>query len=153
MKPGSFSQLYVQIVIVVKYRNALLKKDFRDTVFKYISGIITNNGHKTIIVNGVEDHVHIFIGLNPKESISDLVRDIKKDSSRFINQNNLTPIRFHWQSGYGAFSYSRSAIVNVYKYIENQEEHHRKKTFKDEYVELLKYYEVCFEDRFLFDFF
>jgi len=95
MKPVSFSQLHVQIVIVVKYRIALLKNDFRDTLFKYISGIITNNGHKAIIVNGVEDHVHIFIGLNPKESISDLVRDIKKDSSKFINQNNLTPIRFH----------------------------------------------------------
>lgn len=153
MKPGVFTQLYVQLVISPKYRERLLIKEFRGEVFKYISGILTNRGHKSIIINGVEDHAHIFFGLNPNEKISDIVGYIKKDSSIFINSRNWFRGKFHWQDGYGAFSYSRSQVSAVYKYISNQEAHHKKRTFRDEYIELLKKFEVEFDKKYLFEFF
>jgi len=119
MKPGAFTQLYVHLVFAVKYRERLLTKEMRDELFKYIYGIITHRKHKVIIINGMADHIHILIGLNP----------------------------------YGAFSYGRSQLDDVYKYIANQEMHHRKRTFREEYVELLKRFEIKFEGKYLFDFF
>jgi putative transposase len=153
MKPGSYSQMYVQLVFAVKHREALLTKEIRPIVFQYVSGIITTLKHKSIIVNGVSDHIHIFIGLNPAKSVSDTIYDIKRSSSLFINQEKLCKRRFQWQEGFGSFSYSRSHINNVYNYILRQEQHHEKTRFRDEYLEFLKKYEVDYNERFLFNFF
>ncbi|MCW0484752.1 IS200/IS605 family transposase [Gaoshiqia sediminis] len=153
MKPGTFTQIYIQLVFSPMNRQCLLQKNIRPRVFEYISGIITNLGHKSIIVNGIADHVHLFIGMNPNLSVSDTVKEIKRASSLFINENRLTPGKFQWQHGYGGFSYSRSHIEKVYDYILNQEEHHKKKTFREEYLDFLKKYEISFEDQYLFEFF
>lgn len=148
---GTFSQIYIQIVLAVKWRACLISRKWSNDLYKYISGIITNKGQKSIIVNGMPDHIHIFVGLKPAMSIADLVRDIKNNSTNFINDNNLVKGKFSWQGGYGAFSYSHSSINNVYNYILNQEEHHRKKTFREEYLEFLEEYKIEFDERYLFD--
>lgn len=119
-------------------------------MYKYISGIIKNNGHKLLAINGMPDHIHIFTGLNPKVSISDTVRDIKANSSKFINDKKFVTGRFEWQEGFGAFSYSHSQIDSVIKYIKNQEIHHKKRTFKEEYLELLKKFDVVYDERYVF---
>ncbi|MEQ9424146.1 MAG: IS200/IS605 family transposase [Cyclobacteriaceae bacterium] len=126
---GTFSQIYVQCVFAVSGRGNLLASDWRPEVFKYISGIIKNKGQKPIIVNGMSDHVHILIGLKPSIALSDLLRDVKNNSTRFINDNKWLHGKFSWQEGYGAFSYSHSQLDQVYNYILNQEKHHRKKSF------------------------
>ncbi|MBW6460822.1 MAG: IS200/IS605 family transposase [Bacteroidales bacterium] len=152
MKPGSYTQMYVQLVFAVRKREAALTKEIRARVFEYIGGIVTTLNHKSIIVNGVSDHVHILFGLNPKVTISDTVHDIKRGSSLFINAENLCRNRFSWQEGYGGFTYSRSQIARVYHYIQNQERHHEKSTFRDEYVAFLKKNCVDYDSRFLFEF-
>ena len=144
--------MYVQLVFAVKNRDAVLKKDFRERVFEYMSGIITNLKHKSIIINGTSNHVHILLGLNPSVSISNTVHDIKRSSSLFINSEKLCPCRFSWQEGYGGFTYSRSQIEDVYYYIENQESHHKKRTFREEYIDTLTKNEIEFNHQFLFDF-
>jgi len=148
---GTFSQIYIQVVFAVKGRESLLQKPWRDEVFKYMSGIIKEKGQKPIIVNGVEDHVHLFIGLKPSMCLSDLVRDVKNNTTNFINDKKLTKRKFFWQEGFGAFSYSHSHIDNVYKYILNQEEHHRKQTFKAEYLEYLEKFEIEHDEKYLFE--
>jgi REP element-mobilizing transposase RayT len=148
---GTFSQLYIQTVFAVKGRENLIDKKWRDEWYKYISGIITGKGQKSIIVNGVADHIHCFIGLKPSMSISDLMRDVKNNSSKFINEKGFIKGKFSWQEGYGAFSYSHSQIEQVYNYILNQEMHHQKKTFKDEYLEFLSRYEIDYKTDYLFD--
>ncbi|MDD2984210.1 MAG: IS200/IS605 family transposase [Crocinitomicaceae bacterium] len=148
---GTYSQIYIHYVFAVKGRQNLLQKAWREEVFKYISGLIAAKGQKSIIVNGVEDHVHIFIGLKPSMNISDMVRDIKNNSSKFINEKGYIKEKFSWQEGYGAFSYAHSQIENVYQYILNQEEHHRKKTFKEEYLEFLTKFGVEYNEKYLFD--
>lgn len=115
-----------------------------------MSGIIQNHGHKLIIINGMPDHVHILFGMRPVQSLADLMQDVKGCSSKWINENKLTPSRFEWQSGYGAFSYSKSLVPNVCRYIANQEVHHSKKTFAEEYLELLKEFDVEFDERYIF---
>lgn len=135
---GTFSQIYIQIVFAVKGRKNLIQPEWKSSLFKYISGIIENKGHKSIIVNGVSDNVNIFVGMKPAMAISDLVRDIKNNSSNFINDQKFTKKKFPWQEGYGAFSYAHSQVGAVYNYILNQEQHHRKVSFKDEYHEFLK---------------
>ena len=148
---GTFSQLYIQTVFAVTGREHLIDKRWRDELCKYISGIITGKGQKSIIVNGVADHIHCFIGLKPSMSISDLMRDVKNNSSKFINEKGFIKGKFSWQEGYGAFSYSHSQIEQVYNYILNQEMHHQKKTFKDEYLEFLSRYEIDYKTDYLFD--
>ena len=148
---GTFSQIYIQVVFAVKGRESLLQKPWRDEVFKYMSGIIKEKNQKPIIVNGVEDHVHLFVGLKPSMCLSDLVRDVKNNTTNFINDKKLTKKKFFWQEGFGAFSYSHSHIDNVYKYILNQEEHHRKQTFKAEYHEYLEKFEIEHDDKYLFE--
>ena len=148
---GTYSKIYIQLVIAVKGRQNLLDKSWREDVFKYIAGIIKNKGQKPIIVNGVGDHIHILVGLKPSMSISDLARDIKNNSTRFINEKKLVIGKFAWQEGYGAFSYAESQVDAVYRYIENQEEHHRKLGFKEEYKQFLKEYNVEHDDKYLFD--
>ena len=149
--PGTYSQLYIQIVFAVKGRENLIEKEWRDELHKYISGIITGKGQKSIIVNGVSDHVHCFVGLKPAMAISDLVRDIKNNSSKYVNENGWVKGKFSWQEGFGSFSYSHSQIDNVYKYILNQEEHHNKKTFKQEYLEFLEKFRIEYNENYLFE--
>jgi putative transposase len=149
--PGTFSQIYIQVVFAVKGRENLIIKEWKEDLHKYIAGIIKGKGQKSIIVNGMPDHIHAFIGLRPAMSISDLVRDIKNNSSNFINDNKFVKGKFSWQEGYGAFSYSHSHIENVYQYILNQEEHHKKKTFKDEYIDFLTKFNVDYDEKYLFD--
>jgi REP element-mobilizing transposase RayT len=153
MKPGTFTQIYIQLVFSPMHKEALLHQNIRPDIFKYMSGIITNLGHKSIIVNGMSDHVHLFLGLNPNLSISDTVKEIKRASSVFINEQRFFSGKFQWQSGYGGFSYSQSHIEKVYNYILNQEKHHAKKTFREEYLDFLNKYNIEFENQYLFEFF
>jgi len=153
MKPGVFTQLHIQLVFAVKHRDRLLKDDIRKEIFSYMSGIVTNLKHKSIIINGVSDHVHIFLGLNPSVSISDTIWELKRSSSLFINSNNWFKSKFKWQDGYGAFSYSKSQVENVYNYVLNQEEHHKKNTFREEYIDFLDKFEIEYDKKYLFDFF
>jgi REP element-mobilizing transposase RayT len=132
-------------------RENLISKNWKDELHSYISGIIKGKEQKPIIVNGMPDHIHAFVGLKPSMSISDLVRDIKNNSSNFINDRKLVKGKFSWQEGYGAFSYAHSQIENVYKYILNQEEHHKKKTFKEEYLDFLKKFEINYDEKYLFE--
>lgn len=149
--PGTFSQIYIQVVFAVKGRENLIANSWKTDLHKYISGIIKNKDQKPIIVNGMPDHIHAFVGLRPSMAISDIVRDIKNNSSNFINDRQYVKGRFSWQEGYGAFSYSHSHIEKVYDYILNQEEHHKKKTFKEEYAELLKKFEITYDEKYLFE--
>ncbi len=153
MSSGTYSQIYIQLVFVVKNRQTFLKKEWREEVFKYMSGIVTAKGQKSIIINGVEDHVHLFMGLKPSMRLSDLARDIKNNTTNFINDKKYLNTKFSWQNGYAAFSYSHSHIDNVYQYILNQEEHHKKKTFKREYLQLLEKFNIEFNENYLFEFF
>ncbi|MBN2683151.1 MAG: IS200/IS605 family transposase [Bacteroidales bacterium] len=147
--PNTYTQVYIHAVFAVKNRKSLLKKDWREYLFKYMTGIVQQNGHKMIIVNGVSNHVHMFIGMKPIQSLSSLMQDVKRDSSKWINDNKLVNGRFEWQSGFGAFSYALSQIDNVYKYIANQERHHGEITFKDEFEGLLKEYDISFDSRYI----
>ncbi len=149
---NTYSQILIHVVFTVKGRGNLIDKKWRSDLHKYISGIITSKGQKSIIVNGVGDHIHCFIGLKPSMSLSELIRDVKNNSSKFINENQLVKGKFQWQEGFGAFSYATSQVKNVYNYILNQEEHHKKSTFKEEYIDLLETYEVEYEDDYLFSF-
>lgn len=149
--PGTFSQLYVQFIFAVKGRENLLKKEWRDDVFKYISGIIKGKNQKPIIVNGVSDHVHVFVGIKPSICPADLIRDIKNNSSNFINNQKYLRSKFKWQNGYGAFSYSHSQLDHVYQYILNQEKHHQKVPLKGEYLDFLTKFEIDHDEKYLFE--
>ena len=149
--PGTFSQLYIQIVFAVGGRQNLIAKTWSEELYKYISGIITTKKQKSIIVNGMPDHIHVFIGLRPSTAVSDVVRDIKNNSTNFINKHHFVKGKFFWQEGFGAFSYSQSHIKTVYDYILLQEDHHLRKTFKEEYIEMLERFEIKYDERFLFD--
>jgi len=146
-----YHQVYIQVVFAVKYREAIIANEWKATLFGVIGNLINDTGCKTIIVNGVEDHVHCFLGIKPTVSISELMKTVKAKSSKYINDHNLTKSRFEWQEGYGAFSYSHSQIDAVYKYILNQEEHHKKQTFKEEYLEFLDKFQVPFDERYVFE--
>ncbi len=148
---GTFSKLHVQVVFAVKHRNALILPSWEERLHKYITGIVQKNGQKMLAINGMPDHIHIFIGMKPECRISDLVREIKKSSNTFINEGKFTKQKFYWQEGYGAFTYSQSQIDRVVKYIMRQKEHHSKTAFKSEYIGFLKKFEISYEDRFLFD--
>ena len=148
---NTYHQVYIQVVFAVKYREAVIANEWKSKVFGVIGNLINETGCKTIIVNGVEDHVHCFLGLKPTVSISELMKTVKAKSSKYINDHNLTKSRFEWQEGYGAFSYSHSQIDSVYKYITNKEEHHKKQTFKKEYLEFLDKFEVPFDERYIFE--
>mgnify|MGYP000869512629 CR=1 FL=1 len=142
--PGTFSQIYIQVVFAVKGRESLIDTSWEEELYKYIAGIVRNKEQKLIAINGMPDHIHILIGLRPSCCLSDLVREIKKSSNDFIKEKKFTKHKFQWQEGYGAFSYSHSALNNVVAYIENQKEHHKKQSFRAEYLEFLKKFEVEF---------
>jgi putative transposase len=147
---NTYHQIYLQTVFAVKYREAVIEKDWKLQLFSVIGNLINEANCKTIIVNGVEDHVHCFLGLKPVVSVSELMKTVKAKSSKYINDHSLTPHRFEWQEGYGVFSYGQSQVEKVYKYIQNQEEHHKKQTFKVEYVELLKKFNIDYDEQYLF---
>jgi len=148
---NTYSQILIQVIFAVKGRANLIPSEKEADVYKYISGIIKGKGQKSLIVNGMPDHVHLFIGIKPVVAISDLVRDIKNNSSNYINANNLIHGKFEWQEGFSVFSYSFSQMRNVYNYILNQKEHHKKRTFKEEYLCFLKKHEIPFNEKYLFD--
>jgi len=149
--PGTFSQIYIQIVFAVKGRQNLIHDSWKNDLHKYIAGIIKGKNQKPIIVNGMPDHIHAFVGLRPAMAIADLARDIKNNSSNFINDHQFVKGKFAWQEGYGAFSYSHSHIGNVCDYVLTQEKHHKKKTFKEEYIDLLRKFEIEHDEKYLFD--
>lgn len=148
---STYSQIYIQIVFAVKKRDSLIQNTWEDELYKYITGIISNKGQKLLAINGMPDHVHILIGMKPSCCLSDLVREIKKSSTTFIKEKKITKFNFRWQEGFGAFSYSHSSLNNVIAYIQNQKEHHRKKTFKEEYIEFLEKFQIEFKDEYLFE--
>lgn len=148
---NSYHQVYIQAVFAVKYRAAVLDKEWRSHVFSVIGNLINETGCKTIIVNGVEDHVHCFLGLKPTVSISELMKVVKAKSSKYINDNRFLLNRFEWQEGYGVFSYSHKQLDVVYKYIKNQEKHHSKKTFNEEYLAILEKFEIPYNEKYLFE--
>jgi REP element-mobilizing transposase RayT len=138
------------MVFAVQNRNCIIGNNWKDELYKYITGIVRNHNHKPLIINGMPDHLHLLIGLRPTQSISDLMQDIKGNSSRWINERNLVPGKFSWQEGYGAFSYSKSELSNIIHYIDNQESHHKKKSFMEEYIELLEEFEIDYDERYVF---
>ena len=146
---NTYTQIHLQLVFAVKYRAALIEKSWEDELYQYISGIIREQQHKLLIINGVADHIHILIGFKPHQALSALMQDIKGSSSKWINERDLSRKKFSWQEGYGAFSYSNSHLNNVINYIKNQEEHHHKISFIDEYKTFLKEYEIDFDERYI----
>ncbi|WP_338791128.1 IS200/IS605 family transposase (plasmid) [Bernardetia sp. Wsw4-3y2] len=149
--PNAYTQLYVQLVFAVKGRNSLIKESFREELQMYITGIAKQVGHKPLAIYCMPDHLHLLIGLNPNLTISDLVSEIKTSSNKFIKEKKFVKTKFEWQRGYGAFTYSKSALDNVVNYILNQPEHHRKRTFREEYILLLKKFEIDYEEKYLFE--
>ena len=147
---NTYSQVHLQFVFAVKYRERIIQKSWKNELYKYITGIIQQHSHKMLCINGVEDHVHILVGMRPTQSVSDLLQDIKGSSSKWINTKNLVKGKFEWQEGYGVFSYSKSQIKTVATYIENQEQHHKKTTFREEYLALLKEFEVEYDEKYIF---
>ncbi|MFY8109576.1 MAG: IS200/IS605 family transposase [Bacteroidia bacterium] len=149
--PGSYSQIYIQIIFAVKGRQSLINESWEEDLYKYITGIVENKNQKMLAINGIPDHIHLLIGMRPSCCLSDLIREIKKSSNEFINKRNISRYKFAWQEGFGAFSYSQSALDSVVKYIGNQKMHHMKKSFKCEYLEFLNKFNVDFKDEFLFE--
>lgn len=150
---NTFSQIYLQFVFSVKHREALIAKSYKEELHKYITGLVQNRNAKMLAVHCMPDHTHLFVGFKPTIFIPDFIKEIKVESNEFINQKKWTHGKFAWQEGYGVFSYSHSHIDNVIKYILNQEAHHKKISFKNEYNELLKKFNVVYEEKYLFDFF
>jgi putative transposase len=148
---NTYTQIYLQFVFAVKGRQSLLRDNFREELHKFITGVVQNRKQKLIAINSVADHIHILVGFGTTITIADLMHDVKIASSNFINENHFTPGKFSWQKGYGAFSYSRSQLDRVVKYILNQQEHHRKKTFREEYTEFLEKYEIVYNPKYLFE--
>jgi putative transposase len=149
---NTFTQIYIQTVFAVAGRESLLRRENKEELHKYITGIVRNNGQKLIEINSMPNHVHILIGLRPNMALSDLVKDIKAESSGFINERRWVRGRFNWQEGYGAFSYSHSHLDAVIRYIRNQEKHHSARSFKDEYMTLLRKFDIAFDEKYVFGF-
>ena len=150
---NTYTQINIHAIFSVKGRENIITKNFRDRLHQYIAGIINNTQNHSLAVNGYKDHIHIFFELNPVNSLSDVIRDVKANSSKWINENKFVLGHFNWQGGYGAFSYSRSQRNNVIKYIMEQEKHHAEKPFREEYMELLRKFEIPFDDRYVFEFY
>ena len=147
---NTFSQIYIQVVFAVQNRNSLIKTEWEEELFKYITGITKNKGQKMLAINGSHDHIHFFIGMKPNCCLSDLVREIKKASNVFVKESKFANHNFQWQEGFGSFSYGHSQLTNVIQYIRKQKEHHKKHTFKNEYLAFLKAFEIEFKEEYLF---
>ena len=150
---NTYTQINIQAVFSVKGRQNLITPYFRDDLFKYLSGILSNNNQFSLAVNGYKDHVHLLFELNPVTSLSDIIRIVKSSSSKWVNENHFVNRKFSWQEGYGAFSYSRSQRDRVINYIMNQEKHHQGKTFRKEYLDLLNKFEIEFKSHYVFEFY
>jgi REP element-mobilizing transposase RayT len=146
---NTYTQIHIHAVFAVQNRLSFIQKRWKDELYQYITGIITHNGHKLLQIGGMPDHIHVLLGMRPVQSLSDLMKDIKGSSSFWINQKRFVMGKFSWQEGYGAFSYGKSQINNVVKYIQNQEVHHQKQTFVDEYLELLKLFEIEYDEKYV----
>src|SRR5690606_31677876 len=147
---NTYTQIHIQTVFAVQDRQSLIKNEWKDEMYKYITGIIQNHEHKVLQINGMPDHVHILFGMRPTQSLSDLMKLVKQDSSKWINSKKFVNGKFSWQAGFGAFSYSKQEVPNVINYIKNQEQHHKTITFQDEYLQLLKEFNMDYDDRFIF---
>jgi putative transposase len=148
---NTFTQLYVQLVFAVKGRQSLIPKEHKERLHQYITGIVRNRDQKLLAIHCMPDHTHLFVGFRPTLCISDLMRDVKSQSSIFIREQKITPYKFEWQEGYGAFTYAQSQVDAVYKYIQNQEKHHQKRTFKEEYLDFLKKFNVEYDEKYVFE--
>jgi REP element-mobilizing transposase RayT len=148
---NTYTQLLIQFVFAVKHRESKINETTRQPLEKYITGIVQNNNHKMLAIYCMPDHCHILIGLHPSQSVSDAARDIKSNSAKWLNEQEILKSKFNWQEGYGAFSYAKSQLDVVVKYILNQPEHHRKKTFKEEYCDFLIKFNIQYDDQYLFD--
>ena len=147
---NTYTQIHIQAIFTVQNRVCIIHEKWKNELYKYVTGIIHNNNHKLLAINGMPDHIHILFGLRPSQSISDLLQDIKGGSSKWINDKRLVQGKFSWQDGYGAFSYRKSEVPDIIQYIRNQQIHHRKKKFIEEYLELLKEFEIDYNERFIF---
>lgn len=147
---NTYTQIHIQIVFAVKFRNSQIKTEWKEELYKYITGIIQNKKHKLLAINGMPDHIHILIGMRPNQSLSDLVSEIKSNSSKWINEKRFLPYRFEWQDSFGAFSYGKSQIDKVIQYINNQEQHHSKKSFVQEYKDFLEAFGIEYEKKYIF---
>ena len=146
---NTYTQIHIQAVFAVQNRECIIHNSWKEELYKYISGIVQSNNHKLLSINGMPDHIHILFGLRPSQSIADLMQDVKGSSSKWINDKKLVQGKFSWQEGYGAFSYSKSDLKNVIEYIKNQENHHKKNKFINEYRTLLKEFEIEFDERYI----
>ena len=149
---NTYTQIYIQVVFAVQSRQCLIQPAHKEQIYKYVTGIVTNQAQKVLQINGVADHVHLLIGLKPNLAQSDLVRDIKAGSSKFINEQRWVRGKFNWQEGFGAFTYGHSQLDTVIRYIQNQERHHQHNSFKQEYLALLRKFDIAFADKYVFDF-
>jgi len=149
--PNTFSQIYIQVVFAVKGRESLIHASWKEELYKYISGIVKNKDQKMLVINGMPDHIHFLIGIKPSCCLSDLVREIKKSTNEFIKDKKFCKFKFQWQEGFGAFSYSHSALNNVIAYINNQKNHHKKQTFREEYKTFLTKFQIEHKEEYLFD--
>jgi putative transposase len=149
---NTYSKIYIQTVFSVSNRMSLIKPAFKEDLYKYITGIVTHQGQKLIAINGMPDHIHILVGLKPTMALADLVRDVKCDSSNYINKNKWVRGKFSWQEGYGAFSYGHSQLKTIIRYIQNQEEHHSRRSFRNEYLTLLRKFDFAVVDKYVFAF-
>ena len=147
---NTYTKIHIQMIFAVQDRNCVIRKSWKEELFKYMTGIIQNHDHKVLAINGMPDHVHILVGMRPTQSLSGLMQDIKGDSSKWINQKRFVKGKFYWQDGYGAFSHSKSHVDEVIDYVKNQEEHHRKKSFMEEYRMFLDKFEVDYDERYIF---
>ena len=147
---NTYNQIYIHLVFAVKYRASVIAKSWRQELYYYITGLIENRGHKVYAVGGMSDHIHILVSLSPKQAISELVLEVKRASSLWIKEKRFVGCKFAWQEGFGAFSYSKSHIENVVRYIQNQETHHEKRTFGEEYVSFLRLFGVDYDEKYLF---
>ena len=147
---NTYTQIHIQTVFAVQNRQSLIKVEWKNELYKYITGIIKNHNHKVLQINGMPDHIHILFGMRPTQSISDLMKHVKQDSSKWINNKGFVNGKFSWQAGYGAFSYTKTQVPTIINYIKNQEKHHKTKTFKDEYLELLQEFNIDFDERYIF---
>ena len=148
---GTFTQIYIMVVFAVRGRENMIHASWEERLYKYIKGIVQKKEQKMLAINGMSDHIHFLIGMRPTCCLSDLVREVKKSSNDFIKENKFSKFKFHWQEGFGAFSYSHSQLDDVIRYIMYQKEDHKKKTFREEYIEFLKNFNVEFEEKYLFD--
>jgi len=147
---NTYSQIHIQCVIAVKYRASQIHPEWKDQLEKFITGILQNYGHKMLAIYAMPDHLHLFFGFRPNQSLADLMRIVKSESSKWINDKQFTKAVFNWQEGYGAFSYSRSHVEKVVEYVLNQEEHHRHKTFIEEYEQFLKQFNIEYDQKYIF---